>query len=212
MLAIATSLRTNSTTASTPAPKPCGALPSRWRRCTWRPAYQMVRNTSSAATIMNTTCLVGETSMPSRRQPVGRCHSPSPNGSSITWLSDVCSKIALPMSGPCVSARISSPVPFPSVVPYAVIDVHEPAEPAHPRAHQREQRPRPQPAIHHPAERAEREDGEREAEAQRDVGIAFAEAPAEAIALVVWHGAAGNIRPCEKFRKQSYKRATLCGA
>src|SRR2546422_8562783 len=59
MLAMATSLRTNSTIASTAAPNPEGAFPSRWRRATWRPPYQIVRNTSAAAMPMKTTCLVG---------------------------------------------------------------------------------------------------------------------------------------------------------
>src|SRR5437773_1438199 len=108
MFAMATSFRTNSTTASIAAPKPCGAFPSRCRRSIWRPAIRIVTNTRVAATTMKTTCLVGETSIPKRCQPVGRCHSPNPNGSSTTRLSDVCSKIALPMSGPCIIARTSS--------------------------------------------------------------------------------------------------------
>src|SRR5207244_10760301 len=105
-----------------------------------------------------------------------------------------------------------SPFPAICVALPAVVQPHKPAEPAHPRAHQREQRPSPEPTVDHPAERAERENGEREAEAQRDVGVAFAEAPAEAIWLVGWHDADGNIRAGENFRKQSHKRATLCRA
>src|SRR5207245_412815 len=94
--------------ASSAAPKASGTCPSRRRRSSWRPAIRTVTNTRIAATTMNTTCLVGETSIPKRCQPVGRCHSPNPNGSSTTRLSDVCSKIALPMSGPCIIARTSS--------------------------------------------------------------------------------------------------------
>src|SRR2546430_11521905 len=77
MLAMATSLRTNSTIASTAAPNPEGAFPSRWRRATWRPPYQIVRNTSAAAMPMKTTCLVGETLTPKITQSVGRCVSRS---------------------------------------------------------------------------------------------------------------------------------------
>ena len=100
MLATATSFLTNKTSASTPAPNPPGARPWAWRRCTCLPAYQIVRNTSAAATSMNTTCLVGETSSPNSFQPVGNFHSPSPNGSSMRWESDVSAKITAPMSGP----------------------------------------------------------------------------------------------------------------
>ena len=52
MLARTTSFRMNSTIASTPAPKPCGALPASWRRVIWRPPYHTVRNTSNAANII----------------------------------------------------------------------------------------------------------------------------------------------------------------
>src|SRR6266516_3564777 len=69
----------------------------------------MVRKTSTAANAMNTTCLVGEISMcvPGMYQGPGRCQSP--NGRSITWLSAVCSRITLPMSGDCIIAETSSP-------------------------------------------------------------------------------------------------------
>src|SRR6266576_1819921 len=63
-----------------------------------------------------------------------------------------------------------------------------------------------------PSQRAEGEDRDREAEPQGDVRIAFAEAPAETILLVVWHDADGNIPAWEKFRKKSYNHANLCGA
>src|SRR5438132_7015497 len=312
MLAMATSLRTNSTIASTAAPKPCGAFPSRWRRATWRPPYQIVRNTSAAAMPMKTTCLVGETFTPKITQSVGRCVS-RPNGHSITWLSEVCSKMALPISGPWIISGIPSPqraaakaprgsratraarqgrrarsphtpaaprapapehpsrrangpgkpaggrasrvaaAPPPRAVPppppprrsphpgrhptapppppapaqgaaargtasplrvalHAIVDGHEPAEPADRGAHQREPRPRAEPTVHHPSQRAEGEDRDREGEPQGDVRIAFAEAPAEAILLVIWHDADGNIPACEKFRKQSHNHANLCGA
>src|SRR6266853_108586 len=111
MFAMATSFRMNNTIASIAPPKPLGALPRRWRRSTCQPAYFMVTNTSSAATSMNTTCLVGETSRPNRRQLVGSCHSPNPNGSSTTWLSAVWRKIMAPISGswPCIIAGTWSP-------------------------------------------------------------------------------------------------------
>ena len=54
-----------------------------------------------AARPMNTTWRVGETLIPKRYQSVGRCHSPSPKGSSTMWLSAVCSKIKRPISGCC---------------------------------------------------------------------------------------------------------------
>src|SRR5207245_7137186 len=79
----------------------------------------------------------------------------------------------------------------------------DPAEPADRGAHQREPRPRAEPTVHHPSQRAEGEDRDREGEPQGDVRIAFAEAPAEAILLVIWHDADGNIPACETFRKQS---------
>src|SRR5207245_9870316 len=59
---------------------------------------------------------------------------------------------------------------------------------------------------------AEREDCEREREPERDVRVALAEAPAEAILIVGGHDADGNIPACEKFRKQSHNHANLCGA
>src|SRR2546425_1616152 len=48
------------------------------------------------------------------------------------------------------------------------------------------------------SQRAEREDRDREGEAQGDVRIAFAEAPAEAILLVIWHDSDVNIRSEER--------------
>src|SRR5437879_2528480 len=77
---------------------------------------------------------------------------------------------------------------------HAIVDGHKPAEPADRGAHQREPRPRAEPTVHHPSQRAEREDRDCEGEPQGDVRIAFAEAPAEAILLVIWHDSDGNIR------------------
>src|SRR6266496_4589379 len=62
MFAMATSLRTNSTSASIAAPKPLGPFPSRWRRSICRPPHHIVTNTRNAASAMNTTCFVGDTS------------------------------------------------------------------------------------------------------------------------------------------------------
>src|SRR6266705_4387062 len=115
----------------------------------------------------------------------------------------------------------ASPVPRPaSPVPslcvrvalHAIVDAHEPAESTHARAEQGEQRPGVQPTVHQPPQRAEQQDGEGEREPQRDVGVALAEAPAEAISIVGGHDAGGNICACENFRKQRARHATLCGA
>src|SRR5207248_4238225 len=56
------------------------------------------------------------------------------------------------------------------------------------------------------------QNGGGDAEGEGDVGIAFAEAPAEAARVLRGHGAGGNIPACEKFRKQSPDPANLCGA
>src|SRR6266576_2717749 len=69
MLARATSFRMNSTIASIAPPKPWGALPSRWRFVTCQPAYCMVTITRNAASSMNTTCLVGDTSSAAAIRP-----------------------------------------------------------------------------------------------------------------------------------------------
>src|SRR6266850_2976203 len=284
MLAMATSFRMNRTIASIAPPNPWGALPRRWRRATCQPAYFIVTTTSTAASSMNTTCLVGETSRPKRRQPVGR--EISPHGASITWLSAVWRKIMAPISGSwpgiiagtwspqraaatrrrgsratsraaaggrgaapraaaaprgirpvrpsrrasargiAVAARSSrvaaarprrtgpalpsprrsppavrpidprprpasrptrgaagkasrltlpaSPFPLPRTFLHRVIDPHEPREPAEKAAGDSEQRQGMQPAVDHPAQRAEGEDGEGEREAEGDVGPALA--------------------------------------
>src|SRR5438876_3078472 len=109
------------------------------------------------------------------------------------------------------------PSPFPSLFPVrisldAVIDAHETAEATHTRAHEGEPGTRAEPAVHQPSQRAEEQDGEGEREAERDVRVAFAEALGEPVFVVVRHDADGNIRACEKFRKQSPERANLCGA
>ena len=63
MLAIAMSLRANSTMDSIMDGTPRGGWPA--ARCFWRarPVRNMVSQTRNAATIMKTTCLVGDMSM-----------------------------------------------------------------------------------------------------------------------------------------------------
>src|SRR5438132_227706 len=119
--------------------------------------------------------------------------------------------MALPISGPWIISGIPSPQRAAAKALRGSRATRaagqgrrarSPHTPAAPRA----------PAPDHPSQRAEREDRDREGEPQGDVRIAFAEAPAEAILLVIWHDADGNIPACEKFRKQSHNHANLCGA
>src|SRR5437660_3136636 len=95
-----------------------------------------------------------------------------------------------------VTARTVSRLPVPRVafrLPrlrvslHAVVQVHEPGEPSEERPHDREQRPRVEPAVHHPSAGSEQQNREREGEAHRHVFVALPEAPGGWIRLLTWH-------------------------
>src|SRR3989442_8525823 len=69
----------------------------------------------------------------------------------------------------------------------AIIDAHEPAEPAEERARDREQRPRAEPPVQQPPQGAEGEDGGCEAEPHAHVRVALAEALGGAVLIVGRH-------------------------
>src|SRR5260370_284451 len=74
------------------------------------------------------------------------------------------------------------------------------ATPAETPAGDGEERQGMQPAVDQPAERAEGENGEREGEAQGDVGPALAVALARLV-VAIWHQPSGNLSACEIFRR-----------
>src|SRR5438094_526929 len=210
MLATATSFLTNKTSASTPAPNPPGARPWAWRRCTCRPAYQIVRNTSAAATSMNTTCLVGETSSPNslrtRPPPPPAPHRLPPVGPAPS--------LGPSRPPPSALVRLRPPLSAPVRPCYAVVDPHRARERADEAARDGEQRPRVQPAVHEPARAPEQQHRDGDGEGQRDVLIPFAEATRSGggRSLVVRHRNAGKLCACERKRKPTANGATLCGA
>src|SRR5712691_11118973 len=80
---------------------------------------------------------------------------------------------------------------------YAIVDAHEPCEPAHERAENRKQRSRMNPAIEKPPTCAEQQDGDRKVERHAEVLVARA-----FVFLCGSHVAPGNLDACEIFRKQ----------
>src|SRR2546422_2632664 len=93
----------------------------------------------------------------------------------------------------------------------SIVDAHEPGEPAHERADDREQRPCMHPAIEKPATGTEQENGDREVERHPEVLVALTVSFGFGtfIFLCGSHVAPGNLDACEIFRKQIVRSPTF---